>query len=227
VARTFSARTFEFLRELKDNNNRPWFEANKPRYEEDVKGAALAFIEAFAPHLRRVSTHFVADPSPVGGSLFRIYRDTRFSRDKTPYKTAVGIRFSHEMAKDVHAPGYYLHISDDEIWAGCGIWRPDSDSLRAIREAIVADPGLWKRTRGSKTFTRTWELGGDSLKRPPKGFDPDHPLVDDLRRKDFIGHAKLPKKTVIGSDLPERFAALCADAGPLNRFLCKALGLEY
>jgi len=101
---------FGFLEELKDNNDRTWFQANKSRYEEQVKSPLLAFIGGFDERLQRLSPHFVADPRPVGGSMFRIYRDVRFAKDKSPYKTAAGIHFRHERAKDVHAPGYYLHL---------------------------------------------------------------------------------------------------------------------
>ncbi len=227
MAGYFTNHTFKFLRELADNNNRPWFQENKPRYEEHVKGAATEFITDFAPDLRRVSKHFVSDPSPVGGSLFRIYRDTRFSKSKTPYKTAVGIRFTHELGKDVHAPGYYLHIANDEIFAACGIWRPDSESLGKIREAIMEDGTAWKRARNAKVFASGWTLGGQSLKRAPKGYDPDHPLIEDLRRKDFIASTKLTKKAVMAADLPERLADLFKQGAPLQRFICRALSVPY
>ena len=95
----------QFLKQLKTNNNREWFQKNKDRYESDVRQPLLKFIEAFGPRLAKISPHFVANPSKVGGSLFRIHRDTRFSHDKGPYKTYAGVQFRHERAKDVHAPG--------------------------------------------------------------------------------------------------------------------------
>jgi uncharacterized protein (TIGR02453 family) len=102
---SFSPELFSFLAELRANNNRDWFAANKDRYEEDLLEPALAFIAAFAPRLEKISPHFRAEARPSGGSLFRIYRDTRFSKDKSPYKTNVGIHFRHEQAKDAYAPG--------------------------------------------------------------------------------------------------------------------------
>ena len=227
MAGYFTNSTFKFLRELGANNNRPWFQENKDRYEKHVKSASIEFITDFAPHLRRVSKHFVADPSPVGGSLFRIYRDTRFSKDKTPYKTAVGIRFTHERGKDVHAPGYYLHLADDGCFAACGIWHPDSESLAKIRDAIVEDGSAWKRAKNNKKLTENYQLEGDSLKRAPKGYDPDHPLIEDLRRKDFIAVRKLTKKSVMGTDFPAELAAMFKDGVSLQRFICRALGVEY
>ncbi len=225
--RYFSRGFFTFLEELTANNNRPWFQENKPRYEKYVKEAALHFIEDFGPHLHKISRHFVADPSASGGSLFRIYRDTRFSRDKRPYKTYVGIRFQHELAKNVHTPGYYLHLATDGIWMGAGIWHPESEALRKIRGSIMDDSAAWKRAKNAKRFKQTWELSGDSLKRAPKGVDPDHPLIEDIRRKDFIAIHKLTKKALLGPDFMPTFASTCGDAVSLNRFLCRALGLQY
>src|ERR1051325_7956607 len=100
---SFGPELFSFLGDLRANNNREWFAANKQRYEEQLLEPALAFIEAFAPRLEKISPHFRADPSPSGGSLFRIYRDTRFAKDKTPYKTNLGIHFRHEAAGNAYA----------------------------------------------------------------------------------------------------------------------------
>src|ERR687888_1622679 len=137
---SFGPELFAFLEDLRANNNREWFAANKHRYEEHLLEPAIAFIDAFAPRLEKISPHFRADSRPSGGSLFRIYRDTRFSKDKSPYKTNLGIHFRHERAKDVDAPGYYLHIGPGEVFAGGGMWHPDSSTATRIREAIVADP---------------------------------------------------------------------------------------
>src|SRR5919112_754543 len=115
---SFGPELFGFLAELRAHNDRDWFAANKERYEGDVLEPALAFIEDFEPHLRAISPHLRADARRVGGSLFRIYRDTRFSKDKTPYKTTAGIYFRHEQGKDVQAPGFYLHLAPGEVFAG-------------------------------------------------------------------------------------------------------------
>jgi uncharacterized protein (TIGR02453 family) len=225
--RYFSNELFKYLTDLAANNDRPWFQSNKDRYDRHIKEASLRFIENFAPHLRTISRHFVADPRPVGGSLFRIYRDTRFSKDKRPYKTHVGIRFMHESAKDVHAPLYYLHIASDEVFVGCGIWHPAGEALRKIREAIVDDPASWKRARNAKKFADVFELKGDSLKTVPRGFDAEHPMIEDLRRKDFIGVKPIAKTALTGPDLMETFTGLCKAGAPLQRFLCRALAVPY
>jgi uncharacterized protein (TIGR02453 family) len=225
--RYFSRATIDFLRELDLNNRRDWFKANKDRYEEHVKAPALKFISDVAPHLKKISPHFKADARPVGGSLFRIYRDVRFSKDKSPYKTYVGIRFPHVTAKDVHGPGFYLHIDTEGTWMACGIWRPDSGSLKKIRTAIDREPTRWKRAKGAKTFREHYELSGDSLKRAPVGIDPEHRLIEDLRRKDFVGVSKVNQRTVTGLELIPEFTARCRAAKPFQRFLCDALGVEY
>jgi uncharacterized protein (TIGR02453 family) len=227
VRPAFGTELFSFLADLKANNNREWFAANKQRYEEQLLEPALAFIDAFAPRLEKISPHFRADARPSGGSLFRIYRDTRFSKDKTPYKTNVGIHFRHERAKDAHAPGYYLHIGPGEVFAGGGIWRPGTETATAIREAIVADPERWRRATRGGAFAKKLELGGDSLKRVPSWSDPEHPFADDLRRKDFFASARMSEADVLASGFIGEYARLCRSAAPLMHFLCDALAVPY
>jgi uncharacterized protein (TIGR02453 family) len=219
--RSFRPELFRFLSDLKANNDRAWFAANKDRYEEHVRLPALDFIEDFAPRLEKISSHFVADPRPSGGSLFRIHRDTRFSKDKSPYKPYVGIRFSHERAKDAHAPGFYLHLQPGSVFVAAGIWHPDSPTLGTIREAIADDPRGWGRAKSAL------RLGGDSLKRAPAGFDPEHPLIEDLKRKDFITSVELTQKDACASGFLDHFAATCRERAPLVRFICRALDLPY
>ena len=216
-----------FMRELRDNNERDWFKANKQRYEAAVQEPALAFISAFAPRLREISPHFVADPRPVGGSLFRIYRDTRFGKDKTPHKTYTGIQFRHQLGKDVHAPGFYLHLEPGSVFVGAGIWRPDSATLNLIREAIVAAPERWSRAAQKTVAEGVFRLEGETLMRPPAGYDPEHRLIADLKRKDFIAVAKLNEKTVSSPRFPDKLADLLQTATPLMRFLCKATGVPH
>jgi len=183
--RRFEPTIFQFLEELADNNNRPWFHQNKWRYDCEVLEPCLAFIRAFEPRLKKVSRFFVASDRRVGGSLMRVYRDTRFSKEKTPYKTNVGIQFRHEFGRDVHAPGFYVHIAPEECFLAVGVWRPDRESLSQIRQAIVNESDRWRRARNDRRFCEHFELVGDSLKRPPREFPADHPFVEDLRRTDF------------------------------------------
>jgi len=223
----FSSKLFTFLKDLKANNDRDWFNDNKPRYEKEVKEAAVRFISDFAPQLGKISPHFRADPRPVGGSLFRIYRDTRFAKDKTPYKTHVGIHFRHELAKTAHAPGFYLHLEPASAFVGAGIWRPEPKVAQLIRQAIVDDPDRWKKIMKRKAFRESFSLSGDSLKRPPKGVEPDHPLIDDLKRKDFIAISDLTQKSATSSDFMKQFTASCRGVAPLVEFICDALSVPY
>jgi uncharacterized protein (TIGR02453 family) len=223
----FGPELFSFLEDLRANNNREWFAANRDRYEEHLLEPALAFIDAFAPKLEKISPHFRADARPSGGSLFRIYRDTRFSKDKTPYKTNVGINFRHELAKDAHAPGYYLHIGPDGVFAGGGIWHPDTDAATRIREAIVAEPDRWRGATRGGAFAKQLQLGGDSLKRVPPWADKEHPLAEDLKRKDFFGWAHLKPSDVVAPGFVDEYARICRAAAPLQQFLCDALEVPY
>ncbi len=143
---------FSFLRELKANNTREWFTEHKARYEQDVKEPLLDMIADFAPMLSELSPHYLAIPKASGGSLFRIYRDVRFSKNKDPYKTVAGVHFRHRLGKDVHAPGYYLHLEPGNVFYAMGMWHPAGPDLRAIRQRIDQDPDEWrdvKRTRSS------------------------------------------------------------------------------
>jgi uncharacterized protein (TIGR02453 family) len=227
AAASFGPELFAFLRELKASNTREWFAANKDRYEADVRGPALDFVADFAPRLERISPRFVADPRPVGGSLFRIHRDTRFSRDKSPYKTYTGVQFRHELGRDAHAPVFYLHLEPGGCFAGAGVWHPDAPALARIREALVADPEAWRAAVGGKRFRGRLRLGGDSLKRAPAGFDPEHELIEDLKRKDFICYRTYADEEVTAPGFLGVFAGTCRDAVPLVRFLCGALDAPF
>lgn len=220
----FSPGLLQFLGELSLNNDRAWFEANKARYERDVREPARAFIRAMAPRLRKISKFFVADDAKVGGSLMRIHRDVRFARDKAPYKTNLGIQFRHAAGKDVHAPGFYVHVDNDGVFLGAGLWHPEADALAAIRKAIVERPSAWKKARDDTKFAKHWQPEGDSLARPPRGFDKEHPYIDDLRRKDHIAICRLKTDQILGSKAVDLIATRLAETKPYVGFLCKALG---
>jgi uncharacterized protein (TIGR02453 family) len=227
--REFDPEFFDFLVELAANNDREWFAENKERYQEQVLEPALAFIEDFGYRLAEISPQLRADSRRVGGSLFRIYRDTRFSRDKTPYKTHTGMHFRHVAAKDVHAPGYYLHLAPDSVFAGAGIWRPDTQTCNKIREAIVAKPRAWREaTVGNDAFVARFEsVGGEQLKRVPSSFDPDHEFSDDLRRKGWTASIELTQQIATTPGFLDVYTGICEDAAPMMRFLCTALDLEF
>ncbi len=223
----FGPGLLKFLRALERNNNRPWFDAHRDRYEEDVREPALAFIRIMARHVHRISPHFTAKPKRVGGSLMRVHRDVRFSKNKLPYKTNLGVQFRHEAGKDVHAPGLYFHVEPGQVFLGCGMWRPDRDALLAVRQAIVDDPKVWKRIRDGKKFRGVWDPGGESLKRAPRGYPQDHPMIDDLKRTDHIAVCELPAKVVTDPGLIDTLAAHYRAAAPFLRWQAEALDLEF
>lgn len=225
--RYFSKQTFSFLSALEGNNNREWFEQHQQEYEDLVRGPALDLISDMSHEMPAISRHFLAQPKKVGGSLMRVYRDTRFSKDKTPYKTNIGIQFRHELGKNIHAPGYYLHISPEECFVGVGLWHPDADALFKIRTALLEKPDAWVAARDDAAFSKHYELVGDALANAPRGFAKDHPLVEDLKRKDFIGLANLSEATVTSGKLRPLLVERYRQAAPLMRFLCEALELQF
>jgi len=223
----FYPETIRFLEQLAANNNREWFQEHKGRYEEQVLDVALRFIQSMQDPLADIAPRFVAVPTRVGGSLMRVYRDTRFSKNKTPYKTNIGIQFRHERAKDVHSPGYYVHVAPDQAFIGVGMWRPDSDPLRRIRERIATRPAEWKRVQNDRSFKRQFELGGESLVRPPRGFDKDHECIDDIRRKSFIAVKELKTKDCLKLQFQRNVESSFGAAEPFMRFLCDAVGVSF
>ncbi|MEM7166971.1 MAG: DUF2461 domain-containing protein [Planctomycetota bacterium] len=225
---TLTKKTVVFLKELQANNNRDWFQENKKRFEADAQGPMLQFLTELAVPMQKVSKHIVVDPKKSGGSMMRIYRDTRFSKNKDPYNTHLSAQFRHAIGKDVQAPGFFLRIAPDAVTLGCGIWQPDTAALTKIRDAIDKKQAAWKKVVADAAFKKTFgELAGESLKRPPRGYDAEHPLVTDLKRKDFVGFTTLKpgvitKDTFLG-DVIDSYKA----GKPLMKFICAALDLAY
>ena len=218
---------FGFFAELAAHNDRDWFNANKSRYYESVVNPISEFIVCMAPRLRKISRHYVADPKPHGGSMFRIYRDTRFSRDKTPYKTHAGVQFRHEAGKDAHAPGFYVHLAADGLYFGGGVWLPPNPQLNRIRDAIVDNARSWSRIANAKKLQDIGGIRGDALQRPPRGFDPEHRHIEDLKRKSFYVMTEADAGDALQPAFIEQVDAGFRRAAPLNRFVCDALGLAF
>jgi uncharacterized protein (TIGR02453 family) len=213
----FSPELYSFLADLRANNDRNWFAANKERYEAYVLEPALEFVEEFGPRLHEISPHFEAIPKRTGGSLFRINRDTRFSKDKSPYKINLGIFFRHERGREVQAPGFYLQLAPGDCFAGAGIWHPETKVLKRIRDAIAADGDGWTASKGGQ------EVVGSSLSRPPAGFDKDHPQIEDIKRKDFAALTRFDQRNTLEPSFIDDYERVCVEALPLMRFLCRAL----
>jgi uncharacterized protein (TIGR02453 family) len=230
TSRYFTRASFEFLKELDANNDKTWWEANKARYIRDIQEPALDFIVDFGRQLSDISPHFTADARTQGGSLMRPYRDMRFSNG-LPYKTNVGIHFRHEQAKDVHAPGFYLHLEPGQNFAGAGMWHPETRLARRIRQAIYDDPEGWAGAAHVAGFTSIWEVAGhddDRLKRVPKELEgADHPFPDDLRLRSFSAGTRLTQKTVTSPSLPVELGKTFKLAASYTRFICEAIGVPF
>ncbi|MDX1379981.1 MAG: DUF2461 domain-containing protein [Xanthomonadales bacterium] len=223
----FPADLFRFFQDLSAHNDRDWFNAHRDRYQASVVDPMCAFIAAMAPRLARISRHYVADPRPNGGSMFRIYRDVRFSKDKSPYKTHAACHFRHEAGKDAHAPGFYVHLEPGRVFFGGGIWRPPSPALAAIREHIVDAPKEWSRVTSAKAVRERGGIRGEQLQRAPRGFDPEHAQVDDLKRKSFYLVSETTHEVACSPAILSEVTAGFRAAGPLARFVCGALELPF
>jgi uncharacterized protein (TIGR02453 family) len=219
----FPKDTLHFLEDLQANNDRAWFAEHKSRYEQSVLAPALELISALQKPLAKVAPLLRVEPKRMGGSLMRIYKDTRFSKDKLPYKTNIGIQFRHQFGGDVHAPGVYLHIAPAECFLGVGTWRPPSDALRKIRDYIVAHETSWKKLLKQKRFNDTFSMYADRLKSTPRGYDKQHPLIDELRQQSFIGMAQLSRKQIEGKELVGLIPQLITAGNPLMVAICQAL----
>jgi uncharacterized protein (TIGR02453 family) len=219
---------FTFFTQLAKNNEREWFEANKQRYKDVVIAPLCDFMEAMAPRVAKISKHIVVDPRPNGGSMFRIYRDVRFAKDKSPYKTNAGVHFRHGLGRDAHVPGFYMHFSPDEVFVGGGIWMPEPSALAKVRHAIADEPKSWEKVVADKTFAKAFKgIEGEALVRPPKGFDPDHPYIGDIKRKSFFAMHESSAKAAQSAGFVDEVEAAFKAAKPLMTFLCKALDAPF
>jgi uncharacterized protein (TIGR02453 family) len=224
---SFSRDLIRFLTELRSHNNRAWFERHRARYERVYRVAFASFIEDFAPRLRKISPHFVADPRSSGGSVMRIYRDTRFSRDKSPYRSYTVVHFRHKDGEEGRAPGFFLYVAPDEISGGGGIWHPESLVARKIRSAIVRGPERWVAAISGRAFRERFKMTGESFQRPPSGVRRDHPQVAELMRKDFVASTSVPISRFVSPKFPAYYEEICREVSPMMEFLSNAVGLPW
>lgn len=187
--------TFEFLKLLKKNNNRDWFNAHKDRYLEELEA-----IELFAETLlKAVNKHDVIETPSGKKSLHRIYRDVRFSKDKTPYNTHWGGSFTR--ATKFRRGSYYFHLSPGNSFVACGFWGPNPEDLKRLRDEFSYDPEPMRKILKSKKIEKTFgKMLGEQIKTTPKGFDPADPAIDLLRYKQFLLIKKFSDKEVLNKD---------------------------
>lgn len=224
----FTDKSFKFLRSLARNNERAWFQAHKAEYEAHVREPFQRLLVDLQPDLRTVSEHYRAEPKPVGGSLFRIHRDTRFANDKTPYKSWQGARLFHARSREVPAPSFYLHLQPGRCFVGAGLWHPDTATQRKVRLFIVDNPGSWEAAAHAPAFCRRYAFeDSEMLVRPPRGFPQDFAFIDDLRHRNFVASRAIEDRTMIGARLRQTLAKDLQALAPFVDYLCAAVDLEF
>ncbi|AKC87873.1 DUF2461 domain-containing protein [Pseudoxanthomonas suwonensis] len=224
----FSDASFRFLRGLARHNDKAWFEQHRQDYEANVRQPFLRLLVDLQPALASVSPHFRADPRTVGGSLFRIHRDARFSNDKSPYKSWQGARLFHERRREVPAPSFYLHLQPGESFVGAGLWHPEPDTQRRVRQFILDNPGAWKKAAHAPALRRRFDLDdSEVLSRPPRGFPADFEFVGDLKHRNWVFWRSLDDATMTGPRLRRTLETDLAALGPFVDYLCAALDLEF
>jgi len=205
----------KYLRALKRHNTREWFNAHKSDYESHVRAPMLAVIERLAIDFPRIAPELIASPR----SMYRIYRDTRFSPDKTPYKTHVSAAFSHRTLPKQESAGLYFHLAADQLWIGGGLYAPQGPQLARIREHIAANLGRFRSLVEAPALQRMGGITGSRLKRVPRGFPLDHEAADYLRLKQYMVGAQLAPTLALSprfySSLVRRFTVL----SPFIQFL--------
>lgn len=216
----FSADTLRFLRALKRNNRREWFNAHREDYEAHVRQPMTTIVERLADDFRAFAPELVASPRL---SMYRIYRDTRFSENKTPYKTHVVAVFPTRGLLKHQGAGVYFHVSPDGVWVGGGMYAPDTSQLHAVREHIAAHPRQFRAIVESPAFRRTMTLEGEKLQRVPRGFPKDHAAADYLRFRQFIAGAEFPAALATAPKFYTSVLSVFRRVLPLVRFLNEPL----
>lgn len=226
----FKPAALSFLRKLKRNNEREWFLSNKPSYESDVLAPLKLLVEEMDVRFAKFAPEVAGDPKR---SIFRIYRDVRFSKDKTPYKTHASAWFqhrnaSHGVGSETHGAGagFYFHLEPGASFLAGGIWMPPRPTLATIRDAIAGDPKAFAKTMNATAFKRRFgKLSEEAmLKRLPRGFDPGHPAEPWLRFQSFTVSARLSDAEVTDRRLADRIQRDYAVLLPMVRWINRSLG---
>lgn len=224
----FTPKSLKFLRALARHNERAWFQDHRDDYETHVREPFQRLLADLQAPLAEVSAHYRADPAKVGGSLFRIHRDTRFANDKTPYKTWQGARLFHERSRQVPAPSFYVQLQPGNCFIGGGIWHPEPPVQRQIRQFIVDNPGGWQAAAHAPAFRRRFALDdADMLVRPPRGFPADFEYIDDLRHRNFVAWRGIEDDAMLGPRLLPTLVKDLQAMAPFMDYLCAALDLEF
>jgi uncharacterized protein (TIGR02453 family) len=213
----FTAETLRFLRALKRNNRRDWFNAHRDDYETYVRQPMTTIVERLAIDFRAFAPELVASPKV---SMYRIYRDTRFSENKTPYKTHIAAVFPTRGLLKHEGAGVYFHVSPEEVWIGGGMYAPDAPQLLAVREHIAANLRKLRAIVESSGFRKQFgALEGEKLKRVPRGFPTDHPAAEYLKFRQFLAGAEFPASLASSPKFYGTLLTVFREATPLTRFL--------
>ena len=217
----FTPRTLAFLRALERNNRREWFHARKDRYEADVRAPMVALVERLAADLPAFAPDLIANPR---ASMYRPYRDTRFSADKAPIKTNVAAVFPHRLLAKHEGAGFYLEVAPHHVWYGGGMYMPTSAQLHQVREHIAAHHARLARLLGAPAFRRTFgSLEGAQLQRVPRGFPADHAAAAFLKYKQFLAFCERPAEFATTPGFYRTILAAFKVLAPLVAFLNEPL----
>jgi uncharacterized protein (TIGR02453 family) len=213
----FTTKTLTFLRALKRNNRREWFHEHRAEYDAHVHGPMVAIVERLAVDFAKVAPDFVADPKV---SMFRPWRDTRFSADKKPLKTNVAAVFPHRALGRMQGAGLYFEVAPEHVWIGGGIYAPDGATLYAVRAHIAEHHVRLARLTSARAFkTLLGSMQGEQVTRMPRGFDPEHPAADILRRKQFLAAREEPAAFAARPAFYKELVATFAAMAPFVAFL--------
>lgn len=216
----FTSKTLAFLRALKRNNDRAWFHARRDDYEQHVRAPMIAIVDRLAHDFRGVAPNLVADPKV---SLFRPWRDTRFSENKAPLKTNVAAVFPDRTLGRMNGAALYFEVATTWVWIGGGAYAPDSSQLHAIREHIAANQKRFERLIAAPAFRKLGGLQGDRISRVPRGWPKDHPAADFLMHKQFLGFVEEPAAFAARPDFYKQLLKTMKALAPLVGFLNEPL----
>jgi uncharacterized protein (TIGR02453 family) len=216
----FTTKTLSFLRSLKRNNKREWFHERRDQYEKHCKQPMLTVIERLAEDFRSFAPDLVADPKV---SVFRQFRDTRFSDDKTPMKTHLGATFPNRTLGRMNGAGLYFEIAPGWVWIGGGLWSPDASQLQLVREHIVENQRRLDAIVKAPKLKKLGGLQGDRMTRVPRGYAKDHPAAEYLQHRQFMSFRESPAALATSKDFYKQLRDTLQAVTPLVRFLNEPL----
>ena len=220
----FTPKTLSFLRSLKRNNKREWFHERRDQYEQHCRQPMTAIIERLAGDFRSFAPEHVADPKV---SLFRQFRDTRFSDDKTPMKTHIAATFPNRTLGRMNGAGLYFEVAPGWVWIGGGLWAPDTSQLQLVREHVAANHRQLEKIVKSPRFKKIGGLQGDTMTRVPRGFAKDHPAAAYLQHRQFLGFREEPAAFANRADFYKQLVWTLQTIVPLVRFLNEPIIATY